>query len=267
MSTAFTAVPPLGAGSALAEIPVSLRDELLLHFSAVATNYREGRWEAAVLNAGKLCEVVYTILRGRADGSYPDRASKPANMIQACRKLEEVDPLRLDRALRIQIPRALVPLYEMRSNRGVGHTGGDVDPNHMDAMYAVAACQWIVADLVRAFHAVDTKTATQIVEALIEREVPLIWEVNGVKRVLDPKMGIRDRLLVLLYGHIGPAPEEQLRRWAEYANPSRFRSEILKSLHAEAMIHYDNQQKVIVLSPLGKRYVEEKVLPRRVLAR
>lgn len=254
-----------GAEKALAGIPASLRAELLGSLNEVIRNFREGRWEAAVLNAGKLCEVVHTILRGHADGHYPDHPSKPPNMVEACRKLEHADPTRMDRVLRIQIPRALIPLYEMRNNRGVGHVGGDVDPNHMDAVYALVASKWIVADLVRAYHGTDTTTATSIVEALIDREVPLIWQINGVKRVLDPRMGAEDRVLLLLYGSVAPVPEDQLRHWVNYANTSRFRSAVLRKLHREVMIHYDDEKRTAVLSPIGKGHVEENLLPLGVL--
>ena len=42
----------------------------------------------------------------------------------------------------------IVALYEIRNDRGVGHTGGDVDPNHMDASMVLAGAKWLVAELV-----------------------------------------------------------------------------------------------------------------------
>jgi hypothetical protein len=45
------------------------------------------------------------------------------------------------RALRIQIPRCMLSVYEIRGNRGTGHAGVEIDPNHMDAEYALQACQ------------------------------------------------------------------------------------------------------------------------------
>ena len=83
-----------------------------------------------------MCEVVYTILRGHIDGAFPARAKKPANMVDACRSLETETGF--PRTIRIQIPRMVIALYEIRNNRGVGHVGGDVDPNHMDATAVVA---------------------------------------------------------------------------------------------------------------------------------
>ena len=44
---------------ALGELPDALREELIGAINEVERNYREGRWEPAELNGGKLCEVVY----------------------------------------------------------------------------------------------------------------------------------------------------------------------------------------------------------------
>lgn len=91
-------------------------------------------------------------------------------MVSACRNLEkEQGP----RSARIQIPRMVIALYEIRNNRGVGHAGGDVDPNHMDATAVVYMSKWVVAELVRLLHGLTTDEATELVDALVEREVAL----------------------------------------------------------------------------------------------
>jgi len=59
----------------------------------------------------------------------------------------------------VLIPRLLPVLYEIRNNRGVGHVGGDVDPNHMDAEAVQAMASWVMAELVRIFHGVKTEEA------------------------------------------------------------------------------------------------------------
>lgn len=259
-------IPPISESDAIAGIPNTLREELLARFNDVVRNYRNSHWEAATLNAGKFCEVVYTILRGRADGAYPARAEKPRDMVQACRNLENADERRMGgRALRIQIPRAILPVYEIRSNRGTGHAGAEVDPSHMDAEYVLHACQWMLADLVRAYHRLAPAVARQVVEALTERAVPLIWVVGGVKRVLDPDMSACDRILVLLYATLGAVEEATLREWSEYKNSFRFREEILADLHDRALVHFDQRGRTISISPLGRQIVEQELLRDRVL--
>jgi hypothetical protein len=140
-------------------------------------------WEAAELDGGRLCEVVYTILDGfTSGGTYAATASKPSNFGFACKTLEaRTGP----ESARLTIPRMLTALYHARNHRGVGHVGGDVSANHMDSEVVLAMSKWIVAELVRLFHDTEVKTATDVVDALMDRTQPVIWEVDGVKRILD----------------------------------------------------------------------------------
>jgi len=245
----------------LDSLPKGLRTELVAAYTRIVVNYRERRWEPAGLNGGKFSEVVYSILRGHIDGKLPNKARKPGNFVDACRKLEQDGASQsVSRSLRIQIPRVLIALYEIRNNRGVGHVGGDVDPNHMDSVAVVYMSKWVMAELVRVFHTVSTEEASEIVEALVARESMLIWEVNGVKRVLDPSMTQKDKTLVLLYGEDKAIDEAILRTWVQAANSSTYRRDILKRAHKAKLIEYDAEKQTAQISPLGIEYVEEKVL-------
>ena len=72
-----------------------------------------------------------------------------------------------DRSPRIQIPRMIAALYEIRNHRGVGHAGGDVNPNQMDATAVLYISKWLMAELVRILHGLTTDEASEIVEAAL----------------------------------------------------------------------------------------------------
>src|ERR1035438_4507741 len=126
----------LAVSKALSAVPAGLRTPLLSEYDSLVTNYSEQKWTAAELSGGKFCEIVYTILDGYAKTAYAAKPSKPENFIEACRRLESNSSV--PRSFQILIPRLLPPLYEIRNNRNVGHVGGDVDPNHMDATTVLA---------------------------------------------------------------------------------------------------------------------------------
>jgi hypothetical protein len=242
----------------LGALPAGLRDELVRALNQIIRNYRENRWEPAELNGGKLCEVTYSILRGYVDGNMPASASKPKDMVTACRAFENA-PTSFPRSVRILIPRTLMALYEIRNNRGVGHVGGDVDPNHMDAVMVLGMSKWVVAELIRIFHQVDTATATAAVDSLIEREMPVIWSVDGKKRVLDTGLGRKDKTLLLLYSESEPVSEADLVSWLETPSAAAYRRDILRPAHEARLIEYDGDVKTAQLSPRGIRYVEDKL--------
>jgi hypothetical protein len=248
---------PASSDDLLALLPKGLRDELLKEFNNIVANYREARWEPAELDGGKYCEVVYSVIRGHADSSFPAAASKPPNMVDACKALEKA-PGHVPRSLAIQVPRMLVALYEIRNNRGVGHVGGDVDPNHMDATVVLSCVKWILAELIRVFHATDVPSATTAVEALTERQIPVVWEVEGMKRVLAPDLTYKDRALILMYSSSGAVQEDDLRQWVEHPTPTDFRK-ILVGCHKARLIEYRKDERLVYMSPRGVEYVEENL--------
>ena len=185
-------------------------------------------------------------------------------MISACQALEKVptDATRVgDRSLRILIPRVLPVLYEVRNNRGVGHVGGDVSANHMDAEAVQAMASWVMAEFVRIFHGVDVKEAQVTVDALAERKTPLIWEIDGgVRRVLDHGMNAKDQTLLLLHHSTGWVSANDLFDWVEYSTPSNYRKNVLVPLHDDRRIEHDAAQGFARISPKGAKDVEDRLL-------
>lgn len=256
----------LDASKVFAHIPAGLRDPLFESYQEIVTNFAEHRWEPSELNGGKFCEIVYTIIHGSIKGAFAAKPSKPANMVKACTDLEKTpaSPIRVgDRSLRILIPRTLMTLYDIRNNRGVGHAGGDVNPNLMDATVVCSTAGWVLAELIRIFHQVSINEAQETVDALVERRVSLVWDVGHIKRVLDPKMKKDDQTLLLLYTKPGWMPEDDLFRSVEYSDVTLFRTNILRVLHKKRLIEYDDAQGQARISPLGSQHVEKQIIKTR----
>jgi hypothetical protein len=248
----------IDSSTVLGLLPASLRMELIIEFNKIVKNYKEHRWEAQNLDGGRLCEVAYTILDGYTSGAkYASRASKPRNFETACKELEKRSTY--PDSARKTIPRVLFALYEIRNNRGVGHVGGDVDANHMDAELVLAAAKWLVAELIRLFHNVDIKTATEVVDSLSDKTLPLIWEVNGTKRVLNTAQSLADQTLILLYSDIGPIHEKILAEYLEQSRLQNYRR-VLDKLHKGRKIEWNRGTGLVTLSPLGSKEVEDHLL-------
>lgn len=239
----------------LGDLPVSLRKELIDEFNKLIKSYRESKWEPSEMSGGKMCEIVYSILGGHINGSYPAHASKPANMVAACRALEGA-PKTFEHTARILIPRVLIALYDVRNNRGAGHVGGDVDPNHMDATFVINTAKWLMSELIRLFHGVSTDEAQAAVELITERETPMIWNVNGKKRVLKISLSKSAQTLVLLHPTT-EAKDEDLFTWVEYSNFSVYKSKVLKPGHKQRLWEYDPGTGMVTLSALGVEEAEK----------
>ena len=257
----MAALPELVPEDVFSDLPQRLRGELLGSFGKIVQSFSERRWEAAELNGGKLCEVAYTVVRGIADGTYPARASKPKNMVDACRAMER--EAGVPRSVQIQIPRMVTALYEIRNNRNVGHVGGDVDPSHMDALCVLHMSKWIVAELVRVLHHRSVEEATEIVDSLVDRETPLIWQVGGKRRVLDVSLSMKEKMMVLLHASAGPMTDTDIVAFIEHSNPSAFRRDVLRPAHKARLIEYDENAGMVTISPLGIEQAEQILRTRR----
>lgn len=254
----------------LAGLPTPLREELLKRYQEIAKNYIEHRWEPAELNGGKFAEVAFSIAEGAIAGSFPLTVSKPPNFLAACRALEQKpanSAIAGDRSLRVLIPRQLAALYEIRNNRGVGHIGGDVDANAMDAAVVFSSASWVLAEFVRIFHNVTTQEAQTAVNALSERAVPIVWVVPGtaLRRVLDKDLDAAEQTLVLLHTKQGWVPEKDLFASVEYGRPDNYRKNVLRPLHDRRLLEFDATKKLVHVTPLGGKHAEAIVVAKRAL--
>ena len=99
-------------------------------------------------------------------------------------------------------------------------------------------------------------------DELVERKHPLIWEVDGIRRVLDPKMSKSDQALLLLYSRHGWVAENELFTSVEYSDLSLFRKRVLCPLHDSRLIEYDRGGTRARISPLGCSEAEQRLLVR-----
>ncbi|QBR70196.1 hypothetical protein CU048_01655 [Beijerinckiaceae bacterium] len=129
----------------------------------------------------------------------------------------------------------------------------------MDATLVVSACNWIMAELVRVFHNLPVKEAQRLVDALAERTIPIVWEGENVKRVLNDRLSLRDKILMLTASCPEPVDSDDLLRWIEYNNKSYFLL-TLRKLHKGRLIEFNTQKNSVALLPPGAKKVAELIV-------
>lgn len=127
------------------------------------------------------------------------------------------------------------------------------------AMWTPIAAQWIVAELIRLFHAADTATATAVVGALTDRTLPSVWQVGDVTRVLDTSLGLADQTLLLLYASPTGVAEKELAHSLEQARLGNYQR-VTRQLHGDRLVER-SASGLVTISPKGVSYVEEQLLP------
>jgi len=145
--------------------------------------------------------------------------------------------------------------------RGIGHEGGDIDANQIDASAAVRIADWCMCEIVRVYHALSLDEAQALCDAIGAREFPRVWQVFGKKRVLDTSLSYADQTLLLLYSDPSSAvPAEDLIEWTEHSNPAVFRRDVLTKLHMARHIEWDRETHMAIIGPKGIARVEASLL-------
>lgn len=249
--------------TALSRVPTTLRTRIIDRYGVLKRAYVNAQYDACGLRAGRFAEVMIRILQNELTGSYTPLGQQLRPVDQETAALEQLPKTVGPDSLRVIMPRALAFLYTLRNKRGIGHEGGDVDANEIDAATCVRTADWCLSELIRVVHAVSLEEAQALLDAIAEREVPHVWAIAGVKRVLDPNLSAREQVLVLLYSDPEAAvPVEDLFAWVEYGRQDRFRASVLMPLHRARMVEFDRDTNTILLSPLGATETETTVLPK-----
>jgi hypothetical protein len=107
----------------------------------------------------------------------------------------------------------------------------------MDATVVFALASWVLAELIRIYHSTTTAEAQEVVDALSERKLPLVWSPGGkLKRVLDTSLSAADQTLLILYQSVGWAKEQDLFNSVGYSNSSVYRSKVIAKLHKDCLL-------------------------------
>jgi len=255
--------------AALSQVPSAFRSRILSSYLELKDRHSralfDSNFDSAGLSAGKFCESVLRFLQHTLTGKHIPFGKHIPNFADECRALVTLPQTAGPESLRIIIPRALVFLYTLRGKRGIGHVGGDVEANGIDAATIVRISDWNICELIRIYHSLSLEEAQGIVDTISTRNIPEIWEVGGKKRILRTDLDFKQQVLILTYSNLqGGVLSEDLFSWTEYSSLSMFRKVVLKPLHDQKLIEYDREAEIVYLSPLGIQVVEKQILRPKV---
>jgi len=238
-----------------------LRHGLTSSYLKLKQDHIEERFDSVGLNAGKFCEAALRIAQLQLTGTFVPLGSRVPNFADAVRALVTVPAASGPESLREIVPRALLFLYTLRNKRGIGHLPGEVDANRVDAITIVQGVDWVMCELIRLYHGLSLEEAQELVDSLAQRQLPMVWEVAGKRRVLREGFTKSDETLLLLYGTTDFAVlSEDLCQWVEYSLLRLYKKNVLEALHKQRLVEYDRENEVVHLSPLGVERVEKHLL-------
>jgi hypothetical protein len=219
-------------------LPEYVLIELIKEFKQIKLHYLLQKWRPAELNGGRFSECVLRLLQ-HVNGDIVEPFGTQVKSDILIRKVE--NNTALDDSMRFLIPRLVRVILDFRNKRDVAHVATEVNPNEADSLLVLNASLWIFAEIVRKYHSVSIDEAAKIVKSITETNLPIVNDFDGFVRILDTSLSSKDKTLVALY-YKQPlkVQDVDLFNWSEYASIGNFKSKILKIMHQEALIHYEN---------------------------
>lgn len=251
--------------AALQGIDDEFRDKIIDLYIELKKRYVRSffsdEYDAVGLSSGKFCETLFRFLEKEIFSKFTPFNKHISNFPVEINKLIQSPVSQGNESVRIIIPRALLLLYTLRNKRGIGHVGGDIEANAIDIGTIIKIADWIICELIRIYHSLNISEAQLIVDSLNVKIIPVIWNVDGKKRIIKNGMSYSQKVLILLYNELGnKATIKELFEWSEYSSFSVFKSKMLGPLHKEKLIEYNLQDLIVTISPTGMQAAESLLI-------
>ncbi|MBN3891664.1 MAG: hypothetical protein HWQ43_21750 [Nostoc sp. JL31] len=248
-------------GALSTKLPKDIIIALLDEYQDIKQQFFLRKFQPSELNAARFSECILRIIEFLDTGNYTAfgkqlDTQKIINRVGGNTTLPE--------GIRFFIPQLTRVLLDIRNKRNVAHVGGEVNPNYSDSLFVSHSADWILVELIRNYHINKIDEARKIVESINETKMSVIVEVGSFIRVQNTKLKADQKtLLILYYKQPDKVSDTDLIKWIKYANVSRYRTEILRALDDEALIHHESGFSVLL--PKGIAYVEKNISPELIV--
>lgn len=237
-----------------------LVEALLEAYKELKQNYYLGKYKPSELDAGHFTEVVSRILQyiTRPDHRFTPLDMQLDNLNREIVRFAQLPAADFHESIRLHIPRALQIAYSIRNRRGVAHVKGEISPNIADSSLLIAICEWVLIELIRLYSTSSLEEAQRIVNTIVERKAPLIQDFRGNLKILNPKMSVPNKILLLLYyrGEDG-ATIEELNTWIKVKSQGYIQTAISRIERGKVYLHRENDRCFITRS--GILFVERDI--------
>ncbi len=186
------------AGFVAAGMPADVAGRLLAEYAEAKRRLYLGDHQPTAVEGGRFAEAALRVIEHALFGKHTP-FTKNLAQFNAQRLAQFESATSPFDSLRIHVPRALYSVYAVRNKRDAAHLNDGISANLQDSTYVVGVLDWIVAEFVRIYHQVTPGEAQAIIDDLIEREVPIVEEIDGQSVLNRPSMRAADVVLVFLY--------------------------------------------------------------------
>jgi hypothetical protein len=237
----------------LKNISLDIVVELEIEFRKLHQQYFLGKWEPSQLDAGRFAEHVFRVLE-----YIQTKAFTPIGTIIPRLSIYNSisKDITLPESIRFHILKLADLILDFRNKRNVAHPG-TINVNEMDSTFVLHASNWIIAELIRLETQMSPADAQTEIKKIIEKKVPVIEEVGGRLKCLDPKLDVKGKSLLFCYQKY---PQKialnDIYIWTDYSNKGVLRK-YLNQLSKLGLVDFKND--FIQLTRRGILWVEKNI--------
>ncbi|MEM4474486.1 MAG: helix-turn-helix domain-containing protein [Candidatus Bathyarchaeia archaeon] len=237
-------------------ISEEISNRLIEEYSEVKKEYILGNYEEVIKHAGKFSEVILALIKNKVLRENVNLDKLGFNELY--KELEDCQKTcAKEEILTLAVPRVARSVYTIRSKKDVVHIK-TVDPNFVDAVYCMTACDWMLSQIALLLLEIDEKEVCNLVDSVLKKRIPIIEEFeDGSITILKEGLTTSDEILLALY-HYYP----KRLSGSELAKILKVRSQTvhvnLQRLEKKRLIH--KTEKGAKLTLLGIKHIEENLL-------
>lgn len=155
---------------------------------------------------------------------------------------------------RLQLARIIYGAYEIR-NRKKGAHSSLIDPTFLDVTYLDSVCSWILGEFIRLYHIDDEKEIMKIIDKLIERKFPIIFEIEDSVIILKDDLTVADKVLLILYKREECTEDYIVKQLlVQHTNDSHIKKKIREFIKTASIAKKSNGN--LILTPKGIKKAE-----------
>lgn len=238
-------------------LEASLHEEsvnrMLDHFEDMRFYLGNEDYVEAGAHVGNFCENMANVIRAETDAGI-DPHIGVGNFIDNITN-GHFDTDALDREVRLLIPRAMRPAYDLRNQRDSVHVNLEIPVNHSDTQTAVRLCTWMLAELLRVYgDEDDIDEIASMIGKLASPNTPYIDSYNGKRLIMSQDLDVEEELLVHLQALGTEVDADTLSEWVMGADAHTVKSR-LGNLKQARKVHYEDG--VAKITPRGIDEAEE----------
>jgi len=232
-----------------------LATELLKEYTLAKRYNFLGDWEKSILHAAKFAELSLATVKNIVD-------KKPINLnsIRFNNLFNELinkpKNTEMDELLLLIIPHVARTVYDIRNKKRVAHIKS-IDPTSLDSQFCVAACNWILSQLICTLLKLDEEKINSLLRSLNEKQIPFVEQFeDGTIVILKDGLTFKEQLLIALYQIGQRIPKKELVSILKAYNQIVHLS--VKDLEKKKLVHIN--EKGVCLTKKGIKFVEDNLL-------